>query len=91
MTEVWTHQMHHNFVICLQEPHLHKHCQANLWAVAASQNTLEGSPMDSLVALAQQVWVMSDVTLAVKGILRRQNHINQCGHQADTILLEHPP
>ena len=60
--KVWTHQMCHNFVICLQEPHLHKHCQADAQAVAAGQNALEGSPTDSLVALARQVWVMSDLT-----------------------------
>ena len=64
--KVWTHQMRHNSIICLWEPHLCKHCQADVWAVAASQNTVEGSPMDSLAALAWQVWVMSDVTLAVK-------------------------
>ena len=54
--------MHHNFIICLQEPHLHKHCQADVWAVTANQNTLVGSPADLLVALVWQVWVMSDVT-----------------------------
>ena len=61
--------MRHNFVICLQEPHLRKHCQAYVRAVTAGQNALEGSPTGSLVALAWQVWVMSDVTLAVKEIL----------------------
>ena len=62
LMKVWTYQMCHNFVICLQEPHLHKHCQANVRAVAAGQNTLEGSPTDLLVALVQQVWRMSDLT-----------------------------
>ena len=28
LMEVWAHQMHHNVIICLQEPHLCKHCQA---------------------------------------------------------------
>ena len=63
LTKVWTHQMHHNFIICLWEPHLHKHYQADVRAVAAGQNALEGSPTDLLVALAQQVLGMSDVTL----------------------------
>ena len=54
--------MRHNFIICLREPHLCKHCQADVQAVAAGQNTLEDSPTDSLVALAWQVWVMSDPT-----------------------------
>ena len=58
--------MRHNFVICLWEPHLRKHCQADVQAVAAGQNTLEGSPTDSLVASARQVLGMSDVTLAVE-------------------------
>ena len=63
--------MHHNFIICLQEPHLHKNCQANVQAVAAGQNALEGSPTDSLVAFAQQVLGMSDLTCdhGVKEIL----------------------
>ena len=55
--------MHHNFIICLREPHLCKHYQANVWAVAAGQNALEGSSMDSLVALAWHVWVMSDTII----------------------------
>ena len=55
--------MCYNFVICLWEPHLHIRYWADVQAVAASQNTLEGSPMDSLVALAQQVWGMSDVII----------------------------
>ena len=80
--------MHHNFVLCPQEPHLHKHCQADVWAVTAGQNAMEGSPMDSLVALAWQVWVMSDVTLAVEGILQRLYCLDQCGHQVSTIPLE---
>ena len=80
--------MHHNFVICLWEPHLRIHCQADVRAVAASQNALEGSPADLLVALAWQVRVMSDVTLAVAQILQRQNRLNQHGHQDDTILPE---
>ena len=29
-TKVWTHQMHHNFLICLREPHLHKNYQADV-------------------------------------------------------------
>ena len=58
--------MRHNFVICLWEPHLHKHCQADALAVAAGQNALEGSPMDSLVAWAWKVLGMSGVTLAVE-------------------------
>ena len=61
--------MCHNFVTCLQEPHLCKHCQANVWAVAAGQNALEGSPTDLLVALAQQVLGMSDMTLAAEETL----------------------
>ena len=85
--KVWTHQMHHNFVICLQEPHLCKHCQADVQAVAAGQNASEGSPMDSLVALAQQELGMSDVTFAAKEILRRLNCLNQHGHQDDTTPL----
>ena len=61
--------MRHNFVICLWEPHLHKHCQADALAVAAGQNALEGSPTDLLIALAWQVLGMSDMTLGVEGIL----------------------
>ena len=72
--------MCHNFVICLWEPHLHKHCQADVWAVTAGQNALEGSPTDSLVALAWQVWMMSDMTLAVEEILRRPYRLDQHGH-----------
>ena len=53
-TKVWIHQMCHNSVICLWEPHLHKHYQADVQAVAASQNALESSPVDLLVALAWQ-------------------------------------
>ena len=68
--------------------HLHIRYQADVRAVAASQNASEGSPMDSLVALAQQVWVMSDMTLAVKEILQRLYRLDQHGHQDDTILLE---
>ena len=68
--EVWTHQMCHNIVICQWEPHLRKHCQADERAVSASQNTLEGSLPDLVVALAWQVWVISDVALGpVKEIL----------------------
>ena len=72
--------MCHNFVICLWEPHLHKHCQADVRAVTADQNALEGSPMDFLVALAQQELGMSDVTLVVKKTLRRLNRLDQHGH-----------
>ena len=69
--------MHHNFIICLQEPHLHKHCQANVQAVAAGQNTLEGSPTDLLVALAWQVWVMSDLITDAdaEGSLQRYDQV----------------
>ena len=61
--------MRHNFIICLWESHLHKHCQVNVWAVAAGQNALEGSPTDLLVALAWQVLGMPDVAPAVEKIL----------------------
>ena len=85
--EVWTHQMRHNFIICLQEPHLHKHRQANVWAVTASQNAFEGSPMDSLVALARQVWVMSDVIIGpdAKGTLQRHNQVSDHDQHDGTI------
>ena len=81
--------MHHNFVICLQEPHLRKHCQANVWAVAAGQNALEGSPKDLLVALAWQVWVMSDLTRDpdVEGILQRYYPVPDCSQHDETTLI----
>ena len=78
--EVWTHQMHHNFVICLREPHLHKHYQANVRAVAASQNTLEGSPTDLLVALAWQVWGMSDMIIDPDAEKTLQRHYQVSDH-----------
>ena len=84
--------MRHNFVICLQEPHLHKHCQANVRAVTAGQNTLEGSPTDSLVALAQQVWVMSDVILDpdAKETLRRHYQVSDHDQHDETIPIWDP-
>ena len=78
--------MRHNFVICLWEPHLHKHYQADVQAVSASQNTLEGSPPDLVVALTWQGLVMSDMTLAVEEILQRLYRLDQHGHHDDTIL-----
>ena len=80
--------MRHNFVICLQEPHFCKDCQADVRAVAAGQNTLEGSPTDPLVALAQQVLGMSDLTHdpGVKEILQRYYSVPDCGQHDRTIL-----
>ena len=72
--------MRHNFVICQQEPHLRKHCQANVWAVAAGQNALEGSPTDSLVALAQQVLGMSDMALVPGSEETRQEQHHKSEH-----------
>ena len=79
--------MCHNFIICLQEPHLHKHYQANVRAVTASQNALEGSPTDLLVALAWQVWVMSDVIVDpdVKETPRRHDQVSDHDQHDGTI------
>ena len=41
-----------------------------------------------MVAMAWQVLGMSDATLAVKESLQIQNHLDQHGHQDNTILLE---
>ena len=70
--------MCHNFVICQQEPHLHKHYQANAWAVTAGQNALEGLPADLLVALVWQVWVISDPIIDpdVEEILQRHHQVS---------------
>ena len=72
--------MHHNFIICLWEPHLHKHCQADVWAVAANQNALEGSPTNSLVALAWQVWGMSDPIIDPDAEKTLQKHYQVSDH-----------
>ena len=79
--------MRHNFIICLWEPRLHKHYQANVRAVAAGQNTLEGSPTDLLVALAQQVLGMSDMTLVPddKETLQKPHHGQELGQRDGTI------
>ena len=78
--KVWTHQMHHNFVICLQEPHLCKNCQADVWAVAAGQNASEVSPTDLLVALARQVWGMSDMIIDPDAEKTLQRHYQVSDH-----------
>ena len=79
--------MCHNFIICLWEPHLRKHYQANVQAVTASQNALEGSPTDSLVALAWQVWVMSDMIIdpVVEEILQRHHQVSDLDQHNRTI------
>ena len=89
LTKVWTHQMCHSFVICPQEPHLHKHCQADVRAVAAGQNALEGSPMDSLVALAWQVLEMSDLTCdpGAEETLQRHYQVSDHGQHDGTTLI----